>query len=66
MTEQAEPTDAMIEAGCQAAHELRMAMIECTPAGYDPEDMPDYDEGDIACAIYLAMRRAALNAKEQG
>jgi hypothetical protein len=50
-------TEAMIEAGIDACQRLRDDM-EARERSAHPEDMPDYDEGDVMRAIFLAMLRA--------
>jgi hypothetical protein len=56
MTDKLSPTvtDAMIEAGIAASDKLTDAM-RAREQSDNPEDMPDYDEGDLMRAIYLAM-----------
>lgn len=56
-----EPTDAMIEAGCDAMHKIHAAMRD-RELSDEPENMDDFDEGDVCQAIYLAMHRAALES----
>jgi hypothetical protein len=50
-------TEAMIEAGCAALHKMSDDML-ARERSKTPEDMPDYDEGDLCRAIYTAMQAA--------
>ena len=50
-------TPEQIEAGIDAQERIIQAMRDREESGH-PEDMPDYDEGDVCRAIYLAMRQA--------
>lgn len=52
-----EPTEAMIEAGI-VAWTAKVIAMEDRERSATPENMPDYDEGDICAAIYLAMEAA--------
>ncbi len=56
MSLETEVTDAMIEAGIEARDKIHAAMRDRNLSD-EPEDMPDYDEGDVMRAIYAAMTR---------
>jgi hypothetical protein len=54
-----EVTEEMIEAGVSAWEKLGEAM-EAREASDNPEELPDYDEGEVVTTIFRAMRAAAL------
>ena len=56
------PTDAMIEAGCEAMQKIHVAMRDRNLSD-EPESMDDFDEGDVCRAVYVAMTRTALTGK---
>lgn len=56
LSRETDVTPEMIEAGIDARQKLLDAMTE-REASPHPEDLPDYDEGDVMREIYLAMDR---------
>jgi hypothetical protein len=54
MTTDKLPTEAMIEAGCEAMAKVHSAMRDRNLSD-EPECMDDFDEGDVCREIYLAM-----------
>ena len=49
-----EPTPDMVEAGADAVERVNWAMMERDRSG-SPEEMPDFDSGDVATASLTAM-----------